>query len=95
MGQTGEMMLTYRATNALLTNSGCGVVLTVFWELGDAGRTRVASKNRAVFQKLGFLCTLNKSSQEDLALKSKLRPAKFLYNLYNFSLEIRVNFERP
>ena len=38
MGPTGEMMLTYRATNALLTNSGCGVVLTVFclpksWEM--------------------------------------------------------------
>ena len=30
MGPTGEMMLTYRATNALLTKSGCGAVLTVF-----------------------------------------------------------------
>ena len=30
MGSTGEMMLTYRATNALLTKSGCGAVLTVF-----------------------------------------------------------------
>ena len=29
MGPTGEMMITYRATNALLTNSGCGAVLTV------------------------------------------------------------------
>ena len=27
MGPTGEMMLTYRATNALLTESGCGAVL--------------------------------------------------------------------
>ena len=35
-------MLTYRATNALLTNSGCGAVLTV---TGDAGKSRVASKN--------------------------------------------------
>ena len=34
MGPTGEMMLIYRATNALLTNSGCGAVLTV---TGDAG----------------------------------------------------------
>ena len=39
--QWGEMMLTYRATNALLTNSGCGAVVTV--KLGDAGKTRVAS----------------------------------------------------
>ena len=30
MGPTGEMMLTYRATNALMTKSGCGAVLTVF-----------------------------------------------------------------
>ena len=30
MGPTGEMMLTYRATNALLTKSGCRAVLTVF-----------------------------------------------------------------
>ena len=30
MGPIGEMMFTYRATNALLTNSGCGAVLIVF-----------------------------------------------------------------
>ena len=30
MGPMGKMMPTYRATNALLTNSGCGAVLTVF-----------------------------------------------------------------
>ena len=38
MGQMGKMMLTYRATNALLTNSGCRAVLTMFlpaqsWEM--------------------------------------------------------------
>ena len=34
MGPTGEMMLTYRATNALLTNSGCGAVLPApSWEM--------------------------------------------------------------
>ena len=42
MGPTGEMMLTYRATNALLTNNGCGAVLTV---TGDAGKSLVTSKN--------------------------------------------------
>ena len=39
MGPTGEMLLTYRATNALLTNSGCGAVLTVFC-LPEVGRCR-------------------------------------------------------
>ena len=39
MGPTGEMMLTYRATNALLTKSGCGAVLTVFC-LPEVGRCR-------------------------------------------------------
>ena len=38
-GPTGEMMLTYRATNALLTISGCGAVLTVFC-LPEVGRCR-------------------------------------------------------
>ena len=59
-------------------------------KLGDAGRTRVASKNRAVQQKITrpqfwllskeqriFLCTLLTSSREDFALKSKLRPWYF------------------
>ena len=39
MGPTGEMMFTYRATNALLTKSGCGAVLTVFC-LPEVGRCR-------------------------------------------------------
>ena len=39
MGPTGGMMLTYWATNALLTNSGCGAVLTVFC-LPEVGRCR-------------------------------------------------------
>ena len=39
MGPMGKMMLTYRATNALLTNSGCGAVLTVFC-LPEVGRCR-------------------------------------------------------
>ena len=39
MSPTGEMMLTYRATNALLTKSGCGAVLTVFC-LPKVGRCR-------------------------------------------------------
>ena len=30
MGPMNKMMLIYRVTNALLTNSGCGAVLTVF-----------------------------------------------------------------
>ena len=43
-----------------------------------------------------FLMTLKKSSKEDFALESKLRPAKFLQHLQRvFSLEIRVNFRRP
>ena len=39
IGPMGKMMLTYRATNALSTNSGCGVVLTVFC-LPKVGRGR-------------------------------------------------------
>ena len=39
MGPTGEMVFTYRATNALLTKSGCGAVLTVFC-LPEVGRCR-------------------------------------------------------
>ena len=39
MGPKGKMMPTYRATNALLTNFGCGVVLTVFC-LPEVGRCR-------------------------------------------------------
>ena len=39
MGPMGKMMLTYRATNALSTNSGCGAVLTVFC-LPEVGRCR-------------------------------------------------------
>ena len=37
MGPIGEMMFTYRATNALLTKSGCGAVFTVFC-LPEVGR---------------------------------------------------------
>ena len=37
MGPMGKMMPTYRATNALLTNSGCGAVLTMFC-LPEVGR---------------------------------------------------------
>ena len=42
-------------------------------------------------------CLLKIFSQEDFALKSKLRPAKFLLHRLSrfFSLEIRVNFGRP
>ena len=39
MGPMGKMMPTYRATNALLTISGCGAVLTVFC-LPEVGRCR-------------------------------------------------------
>ena len=39
MGPMSKMMLTYRATNALLTNSGFGAVLTVFC-LPEVGRCR-------------------------------------------------------
>ena len=37
MGPMGKMMPTYRATNALLTKSGCGAFLTVFC-LPEVGR---------------------------------------------------------
>ena len=39
MGPMGKMMVTYRATNALLTNSGCGAVFTVFC-LPEVGKCR-------------------------------------------------------
>ena len=39
MGPTGEVIVTYGATNVLLTTSGCGVVLTVFC-LPKVGRCR-------------------------------------------------------
>ena len=41
-------------------------------KLGDAGRTRVASKNREY-----FFIYIKKSSQEDFALKSNLWPPSF------------------
>ena len=57
MGPRGEMMLIYRATNALLKKSGCGPFWPCFacTKLGDAGRMQVASKNRAVLQKASRL----------------------------------------
>ena len=39
MGLMGKMRPTYRVKNALLTISGCGAVLTVFW-LPEVGRCR-------------------------------------------------------
>ena len=45
----GEMMLTYRATNALSTKSGCGAVLTMFC-LPEVGRCQ---QNASCQQKKG------------------------------------------
>ena len=54
IGPTGEMIVTYWATNALLTKSDCGEFGPCFAcpKLGDAGRTWVASKNREVLEKI-------------------------------------------
>ena len=65
MGPTGEMMPTYRAINALLTNSGCGVVLTVFC----LPEVLIVEQNPPERK---FLYMLKIFSQEDFALKSKL-----------------------
>ena len=99
---TVEMMLTYRATNALSTNSGCGAVLTVFC-LPEVGRCRqdasCQQKQCGVPKawevtiltlehnplKRFFLYISKKSSQEDFALKSKLRPWYFFQHLPIFA----------
>ena len=52
MGPMGKMMLTYRATNALLTNSGCGAVLTVFC-LPEVVKRELPAKIGRCYKKLG------------------------------------------
>ena len=64
MGPTGEMIVTYRATNALSTKSGCGAVLAVFC-LPEVGRCR---QNASCQQKQGSVAFA------DTATIFKIRP---------------------
>ena len=101
MGLTGEMMATFRATNAKkwLWGRFDRVLPAWSWEMqverelpakiGQCNEN-LAGRNfdfRAKFSWENFLCSWATSSQEDLALGSKLWPAKFsLHGLSYFFL---------